>query len=187
MNKEQLAVLVRERDIRIVDLKFVDLPGLWQHFTVPVAEMDDDIWVHGLGFDGSSIRGFQAIQESDMLIVPDIDTAVLDPATEEPTISLICDIHDPVRKQPYSRDPRSIARKAEAFLKSQGKFDTSYWGPEAEFFVFDDIRYDQTRTPATTSSTPSRGGGTAAATSGLTWATRSRTRRVTSRCRRTTR
>ncbi len=144
MNKEQLAVFIRERGIQIVDMKFVDLPGLWQHFTVPVAELDDNIWIHGLGFDGSSIRGFQAIQESDMLIVPDVETAVLDPATAEPTLSLICDIYDPLTRQPYSRDPRSIAKKAEAYLKSTGQFDTSYWGPEAEFFVFDDVRYDQT-------------------------------------------
>jgi glutamine synthetase len=144
VTKEQLAKLIKDHNVKIVDLKFVDLPGLWQHFTVPVAELDDNVWVQGLGFDGSSIRGFQKIEESDMLIVPDIDTAVLDPATQEPTISLICDIHDPIKKQPYSRDPRGIARKAEAHLKSSGQFDTSYWGPEAEFFVFNDARFDQT-------------------------------------------
>ncbi|MEX2246554.1 MAG: type I glutamate--ammonia ligase [Dehalococcoidia bacterium] len=143
MTKEQLYQLIKDRGIQIVDLKFVDLPGLWQHFTVPVAEVDDNVWIHGLGFDGSSIRGFQKIEESDMLIVPDVSTAVLDPATEEPTISLICDIVDPLTKKPYSRDPRGIAKKAEAYLKSGGKWDTSYWGPEAEFFIFDDVRFDQ--------------------------------------------
>ncbi len=143
MTKEQFAQLIKDRNIRIVDLKFVDLPGQWQHFTVPVAEVDEHIWLHGLGFDGSSIRGFQKIEESDMLIVPDINTAVLDPATEEPTISLTCDIVDPITKKPYSRDPRAIAKKAEACLKTTGQFDTSYWGPEAEFFVFDDVRFDQ--------------------------------------------
>jgi glutamine synthetase len=143
MTKEQLAQLIKDHKIQIVDLKFTDLPGLWQHFTVPVAEVDDNIWIHGLGFDGSSIRGFQKIEESDMLIVPDIQTAVLDPATAEPTISLVCDIVDPLTKKPYSRDPRAIAKKAEAHLKSTGQFDTSYWGPEAEFFVFDDVRFDQ--------------------------------------------
>jgi glutamine synthetase len=144
VTKEQLAQLIKDHNIRIVDLKFIDLPGLWQHFTVPVAEVDENIWIHGLGFDGSSIRGFQKIEESDMLIVPDITTAVLDPATAEPTISLVCDIVDPLTRKPYSRDPRTIAKKAEAYLKSTGIADTSYWGPEAEFFIFDDVRYDQT-------------------------------------------
>jgi glutamine synthetase len=144
VTKEQLAQLIKDHNIRIVDLKFTDLPGLWQHFTVPVAEVDDNIWIHGLGFDGSSIRGFQKIEESDMLIVPDIESAVLDPATAEPTISLVCDIVDPLTKKPYSRDPRAIAKKAEAYLKTTGIADTSYWGPEAEFFIFDDVRYDQT-------------------------------------------
>src|SRR5438067_1875293 len=143
MNKDQLAVLIKERNIQIVDMKFVDLPGLWQHFTVPVAEVDENIWIHGLGFDGSSIRGFQKIEESDMLIVPDVTTAVVDPATDETTISLICDIVDPITRKPYSRNPRSIAKKAEEYLKTTGQFDTSYWGPEAEFFVFDDVRFEQ--------------------------------------------
>jgi glutamine synthetase len=128
----------------MVDLKFTDLPGLWQHFSVPVTEIDDDVWEHGLGFDGSSIRGFQKIEESDMLIVPDPATAVLDPATERPTLSMIGDIVDPITKQPYSRDPRAIAKKAEAHVKSSGAFDTVYFGPEAEFFVFNDVRFDQT-------------------------------------------
>src|SRR5436190_1569560 len=101
MTKDQIAKLIKEQGIRIADLKFTDLPGLWQHFSVPVAELDDAIWTQGLGFDGSSIRGFQQIEESDMLVVPDPDTAVLDPATEQPTLSLICDIIDPIKKAPY--------------------------------------------------------------------------------------
>jgi glutamine synthetase len=137
VSKDRVDNLIKEHGIRMVDLKFTDLPGLWQHFSVPVTEIDDDVWVHGLGFDGSSIRGFQKIEESDMLIVPD-------PSTERPTLSMIGDIVDPITKQPYSRDPLAIAKKAEAHLKSTGMFDTAYFGPEAEFFVFDDVRFDQT-------------------------------------------
>jgi len=141
--------LVKANDIKIVDLKFNDLPGLWQHFSMPVSElteMDDltkSIWVEGVGFDGSSIRGFQKIQESDMILIPDPTTARVDPACEIPTLSVICDIFDPLTRKPYSRDPRYIAKKAEEYLRSDGIADTSYWGPELEFFVFDDVRFDQ--------------------------------------------
>ncbi|HLB12850.1 MAG TPA: type I glutamate--ammonia ligase, partial [Dehalococcoidia bacterium] len=119
------------------------------HFSMPateLTELDDltkTIWAEGVGFDGSSIRGFQKIQESDMIMIPDPKTAVLDPILEIPTLSLICDIYDPLTKEPYSRDPRYVAKKAEGYLKTTGIADTSYWGPEAEFFVFDDIRFDQ--------------------------------------------
>ncbi len=150
MSPQDVAKLIEAEGIQIVDLKFNDLPGLWQHFSMPVSElteMDDlttSIWVEGVGFDGSSIRGFQKIQESDMILIPDPSTARRDPVCEVPTLSIICDIYDPLTKQPYSRDPRYIAKKAEAYLRSTGIADTSYWGPEAEFFVFDDIRFDQT-------------------------------------------
>ncbi|MBI5789578.1 MAG: type I glutamate--ammonia ligase [Candidatus Schekmanbacteria bacterium] len=139
----------KENQIEIVDLKFNDLPGLWQHFTIPASELleFDDVnkspWKQGVGFDGSSIRGFQKIQESDMLLIPDPTTAILDPICAHPTLSVICDICDPLTRKAYSRDPRYIAKKAEAFLKTTGLADTSYWGPEAEFFIFDDIRFDQ--------------------------------------------
>lgn len=140
--------LIRENGVKIVDLKFNDLPGLWQHFSIPIHELDEDyrkgIWADGIGFDGSSIRGFQKIQESDMNLFLDSSTAVVDPACEVPTLSVICDIFDPLSRKPYSRDPRFIARKAEAYLKSTGIATTSFWGPEAEFFVFDGIRFDQT-------------------------------------------
>jgi glutamine synthetase len=150
MTPQDVLKYVKEKDIKIVDLKFNDLPGLWQHFSMPVSELtelDDltkSIWVEGVGFDGSSIRGFQKIQESDMILIPDPNTAVLDPVLEIPTLSIICDIHDPLTREPYSRDPRHVAKKAEAYLKSTGIADASYWGPEAEFFIFDDIRFDQT-------------------------------------------
>src|SRR3989475_837138 len=141
--------LIKQNNIDIVDLKFTDLPGLWQHFSIPPKDMIEygdyaaSIWVDGIGFDGSSIRGFQEIQESDMILIPDPDSARVDPACSVPTLSLLCDIRDPVTRDPYTRDPRGIAKKAEAYLKSTGLADTSYWGPELEFFVFDDIRYDQ--------------------------------------------
>jgi glutamine synthetase len=136
--------LIDRHNIKIVDLKFNDLPGLWQHFSIPVEELEHGIWEDGVGFDGSSIRGFQKIQESDMNLYLDAETAVLDPACQIPTLSVICDIFDPISKQPYSRDPRFIGKKAEAYLKTTGIADTSYWGPELEFFIFDDIRFDST-------------------------------------------
>ena len=147
---KKVSDMIKENNLQIVDLKFNDLPGLWQHFSIPpreLTELDDiqtSIWVDGIGFDGSSIRGFQKIQESDMILIPDPASARIDPACAVPTLSLICDIEDPLTKQPYTRDPRYVAKKAEEYLKSSGVADTSYWGPELEFFIFDDIRFDQT-------------------------------------------
>ncbi len=133
----------RQHGIRIVDLKFIDVPGLWQHLSIPITELDEGAFAKGIGFDGSSIRGFQHIHESDMLLVPDPASAFVDPAYSIPTMSLICNIRDPLTLGNYSRDPRYVAQKAEAYLKTTGVADTSYWGPELEFFIFDDIRYDQ--------------------------------------------
>jgi glutamine synthetase len=130
--------------VKIVDLKFIDLPGVWQHFSIPVRDLKDDLFSGGIGFDGSSIRGFQQIHESDMLLVADADSAYVDPLLEVTTLSLICNVLDPVTRKPYSRDPRYIAQKAENYLKNTGIADVSYWGPELEFYVFDDVRYDQT-------------------------------------------
>ncbi|MGH8545999.1 MAG: type I glutamate--ammonia ligase, partial [Gammaproteobacteria bacterium] len=127
----------------ILDLKFQDFPGTWQHFSIPVSQAAPEIFDEGLGFDGSSIRGWQAIHASDMMVVPDPVTAVIDPFTECPTLSLICNIVDPVTREQYSRDPRYIATKAENYLKSSGIGDVAYFGPEAEFFIFDGIRFDQ--------------------------------------------
>jgi len=147
---QKVTQLIKENNIEIVDLKFNDLPGLWQHFSIPateLSEIDDPvkgIWVEGIGFDGSSIRGFQKIQESDMILQLDPKTAVVDPACEVPTLSIICDIYDPITKKPYSRDPRYVAKKAADYLRSTGIADKSYWGPEMEFFIFNDIRFDQT-------------------------------------------
>ncbi|HMD78162.1 MAG TPA: type I glutamate--ammonia ligase [Terracidiphilus sp.] len=135
--------MAKDTGAKIVDLRFIDLPGMWQHFSIPVEELSEDLFTEGIGFDGSSIRGFQHIHESDMLLFPDPETAYLDPCLEIPTLSLICDVKDPVSGKPYSRDPRFIVAKAEAYLKSTGIADTSYWGPELEFYIFDNVQYDQ--------------------------------------------
>jgi glutamine synthetase len=142
---DEVLGLVRDEGVEIVDFRFCDLPGLMQHFSVPAHELSADSFEDGLGFDGSSIRGFQEIQESDMILVPDADTAVLDPFRQHKTLNLNCYVRDPITLEPYSRDPRYVAKKAEDHLVSTGLADTAYFGPEAEFFIFDDVRfhYDQ--------------------------------------------
>lgn len=134
-------VLKMGKDVQIVDLRFTDMPGTWQHFSIPARMLSEELFTEGIGFDGSSIRGFQEIHESDMLLIPDASTAFIDPILEVPTLVILCDVYDPVTRQPYSRDPRYVARKAEAYLKQTGIADVSYWGPEAEFFMFDRVRY----------------------------------------------
>ncbi len=141
---QELIKYVRDQSIPIVDLRFMDLPGTMQHFSLPAKELTPRVFEWGTGFDGSSIRGFQTIDKSDMLLVPDPASAYVDPCLEIPTLALMCDVRDPVTGEWYSRDPRHIARKAEAFLRQSGIADTSYWGPELEFFIFDSIRFDQT-------------------------------------------
>jgi glutamine synthetase len=143
MKPKEVLAFCREKDVKAVDLRFMDFPGLWQHFTIPVNKLDEDVFEDGLGFDGSSIRGWQAINESDMILVPQPETAVLDPFTTLPTISMICNIQDPITREDYTRDPRNVARKAVNYLKSTGIADTCFIGPEAEFFIFDDVRFDQ--------------------------------------------
>src|SRR5688572_12502054 len=142
---KEVLEFAKQQGVKIVDFKFVDLPGTWQHFSSVINELSEETFVEGVGFDGSSIRGFQAIHESDMLLIPDPTTAILDPVCEVPTLSLVCNVVDPLTHEPYSRDPRHIAQKAEAYLKSTGIADTSFWGPEAEFFVFDNVRFEQTQ------------------------------------------
>ncbi len=134
----------REAGVEIVDLKFADLLGTWQHVSLPLSAIDEDAFEEGLGFDGSSIRGWKGIQESDMLLIPDPGSAILDPFTEATTLSLLCGIMDPITREPYERDPRLIAQRAEAYLSSTGIADIVYFGPEAEFFVFDDVSYELT-------------------------------------------
>ncbi len=135
--------MIEENDVKMVDLRFMDFPGLWQHFSVPAREIEEDTFESGLGFDGSSIRGWQAINESDMLVKPVPESAFIDPFFEHNTLVMICNICDPVTGEDYTRDPRNIARKAENYLLSSGIADTAYFGPEAEFFIFEDIRFDQ--------------------------------------------
>jgi glutamine synthetase len=144
MTPKEVMDLIKGKNIEIVDLKFQDFPGTWQHFSIPISEVTPDIFDEGLGFDGSSIRGWQAIHASDMMVVPDAVTAIVDPFTERPTLSMICNIVDPVTRERYSRDPRYIADKAESYLKSTGLGEVAYFGPEAEFFILDGVRFDQT-------------------------------------------
>lgn len=143
MTPKEVLAFCREKNVKAVDLRFMDFPGLWQHTTIPISALSEDTFEEGLGFDGSSIRGWQQINESDMLIIPQPETAFVDPFTELPTVVLICNIHDPITGEPYSRDPRNVARKAVNYLNSTGIADTAYFGPEAEFFIFDDVRFDQ--------------------------------------------
>src|SRR5207253_6021200 len=121
--------------IKIVDFKFIDLPGLWQHFSIPVEDFTESLFSEGIGFDGSSIRGFQKIHESDMLLLPDPDTAFLDPACNIPTLAIICDVIQPGTGERYSRDPRFVARKAEAYVTQSGIATTGYFGPEGECYI----------------------------------------------------
>ena len=139
----EVIALATDKKVRYVDLRFNDFPGTWQHFSIPVAHLTEECFEDGFAFDGSSIRGWQSIHESDMLVVPDPATAFLDPFTEQPTLVLTCNVKDPITHQDYPRDPRNIARRAEAYVASTGIGDTVYFGPEAEFFVFDDVRFDQ--------------------------------------------
>jgi glutamine synthetase len=138
----ELQDYIRTRGLMIVDLKFTDLFGRWHHFSIPVHQLSEETFKEGLGFDGSSIRAFQGIEQSDMILMPDLCSAVVDPVMQVPTLSLTCNIFDPVTHEPYTKDPRWIATKAEKYLKSAGIADYSYWGPEAEFFVLDGVSFD---------------------------------------------
>ena len=135
--------LVDQKRIQFIDLRFMDFPGLWQHTSLPISELSLASFDRGFGFDGSSIRGWQAINESDMLLIPVADTAKVDPFLQHPTLSIICDVRDPITKKEYSRDPRSIARKCLEYLGSTRIADRAQFGPELEFFVFDQVWYDQ--------------------------------------------
>src|SRR5213594_268875 len=140
---KDVLTLAKDAGAQIVDLRFCDLPGLMQHFSVPMGELTEENFAAGFGFDGSSIRGFQEIQESDMLLVPDAEGAYIDPFLKHPTLVLHCFVKDPVTGEWYSRDPRYVAKKAELYLKQTGIADISYWGPECEFYIFDSVRFDQ--------------------------------------------
>ena len=143
LSSDDVLGMVRGEGVEMIDLRFCDLPGMMQHFSIPAHALTDDVFNEGLGFDGSSIRGFQEIQESDMLLFPDASTAYIDPFTQHSTLNMTCWVKDPVTGESYSRDPRYVASKAEAYLQTTGVADTAYFGPEAEFFIFDDIRFSQ--------------------------------------------
>ena len=142
MKPGDLIKFAEEQGAKMIDCKFIDFPGTWQHITYPVGRLEEGI-EDGFGFDGSSIRGWQAINNSDMLMLPDTTTGIIDPFLAVPTLSLVCDIVDPITRDPYPRDPRGLARRAEAYLKSTGIADTAFFGPEAEFFVFDNVQFDE--------------------------------------------
>src|SRR6202046_5099460 len=140
--------MAKKNGAKMVDVKFVDTFGPWQHFTVPMGELTEEVFENGLGFDGSSIRGWKSIEASDMLLMLDSATAIIAPFPQGTSLSIVADAVDTITREPSSRDPRNIARKAEAYLKQTGIADTAYFGPEAEFFIFDDIRYGQTANSA---------------------------------------
>jgi glutamine synthetase len=143
MKPREVLAMCREKEVKAVDLRFADFLGAWQHFTIPVGKLEEETFSDGLGFDGSSIRGWQSVNESDMLLVPVPDTAFVDPFAAIPTLAMICEVQDPITREDYSRDPRNVARKAVNYLKSTGIADTCFIGAEAEFFVFDHVRFDQ--------------------------------------------
>ncbi|MCC5829204.1 MAG: type I glutamate--ammonia ligase [Phycisphaeraceae bacterium] len=148
MTPKEVIALAKENGAKILDLRFMDFPGMWQHTSYPISMLDEDCFEDGFGFDGSSIRGWQAINESDMLLKPQADTAFMDPFREVPTLALICNIADPITRADYTRDPRNISRKSLAYLRKTGIADQVYIGPEAEFFVFDDVRYESRQNSA---------------------------------------
>jgi glutamine synthetase len=145
--KEVLA-WIRQEAVRAVDLRFMDFPGSWKHFTIPSERLDEASFEDGFGFDASSVRGWQQINESDMLVLPVSESAFIDPFRQERTLNMFCNILDPITREDYTRDPRNVARKAEVYMRSTGIADTAFFGPELEFFVFDDVRFDQTRNSA---------------------------------------
>jgi glutamine synthetase len=139
---KEVIALAKEKDVKFLDLRFMDFPGIWQHTSYPIKMLTEECFEEGFGFDGSSIRGWQAINESDMLLKPQPETAFIDTFRDVPTIVIICNIADPITGEDYSRDPRNIARKARKYMEESGIGDTAYFGPEAEFFLFNDVRYD---------------------------------------------
>ncbi len=140
-NAKDVLKAIKDNDVKYVDLRFTDMRGKWQHVTFDVSMVDEDMFAEGTMFDGSSIAGWKAINESDMTLMPDPTSAVMDPFFAAATMVINCDVLEPSTGEPYNRDPRSIAKKAMAHMKSQGVGDTAYFGPEAEFFVFDDVQF----------------------------------------------
>ncbi len=183
-NADEIKKYIADNDVKFIDVRFCDLPGIMQHVTLPVEAFDPD---EQLMFDGSSIRGFQAIHESDMALVPDLSTSRVDPFRKDKTININFFIQDPITGEAYSRDPRNVAKKAEAYLASSGIADTAYFGPEAEFYVFDDVRFETRSNAGYYYIDSEAGAGTPAPSRrAATGATRSATRAATSPPRRST-
>src|SRR6266404_697419 len=170
--------MAKKEAAKMVDIKFVDTFGTWQHFSMPIAELSEESFDEGLGFDGSSIRGWKSIEASDMLAMPDPDTAFIDPFMAVPTLSLTCTIAETGTREPYIRDPRGIAQRAEKYLNSTGIADTAVFGPEAEFFIFDNVQFDHKSNGTFYSVDGEEGFGTAARMKCLTWDIRFATRKA---------
>ncbi len=184
---EEVLAFIKSEDVKFIDVRFCDLPGVMQHFNVPARSVDESFFTDGQMFDGSSIRGFQAIHESDMKLIPDVTTAYVDPFRVEKTLNINFHIVDPYTDEPYSRDPRQVAAKAEAYLKSTGIADTAFFAPEAEFYIFDDVRFQTSQSGAFYHIDSFEPRGTPAASRRVaTSATRSPTRAATSPSRRST-
>src|SRR6266852_7177120 len=179
--------LAKKSGAKMADIKFVDTFGTWQHFSVPISELTEEVFADGLGFDGSSIRGWKSIEASDMLAMPDPDTAFIDPFCAVPTLSLTCTIAETGTKEGYTRDPRGLAQRAEKYLSSTGIADTAVFGPEAEFFIFDNVQFDSKSNGTFYSVDSEEASGTPGGTRCPTAATRFATRKVTSRSRPPTR
>ena len=143
MTPKEVLALIRQREVTTVDLRFMDFPGVWQHFSIPADALTEETFEDGIGFDGSSVVGWRAINEADLLVVPQPETALIDPFTSRPTLTMVCNIHDPITHQDYNRDPRNIARKAVSYMRSTGLADACLIAPELEFFLFDRVRFDQ--------------------------------------------
>jgi glutamine synthetase len=141
---DSLLQWARDNGVEEIDLRFTDIRGIVQHFSLPISGVDIDLFEDGFGFDGSSVRGFQSIDQSDLILFADLKTAMIDPFFRLKTLAMYCDVYDPIERQPYARDPRGVARRAEAYLKETGIADTAYFGPEAEFFIFSNVRYEVT-------------------------------------------
>ena len=141
MSKENVMKLIKDNEAKFIDLRFTDTRGKEQHVTIPASVVNDDFFNNGKMFDGSSISGWRGINDSDMVLMPDTETAVMDPFYDDSTVNIRCDVLVPTTMQGYERDPRSLAKRAEAYLKSTGIADTAYFGPEPEFFIFDDVRW----------------------------------------------
>ena len=146
MTPKEVLAQIRQREVTTVDLRFMDFPGVWQHFSIPADALTEDTFEEGIAFDGSSVVGWRAINEADLLVLPQPETALVDPFTAQPTLTMICNIHDPITQQDYTRDPRNIARKAVSYMRSTGLAERCLLAPELEFFIFDDVRFEQTGT-----------------------------------------